>query len=236
MTLTTQERVIVLIPVFNESPETIKKILNELMTKTNYDVLLGNDGSVKRDLLAFFDSLENSGNNRVFVLKSENNEGQGSIIRKMTTFATLKKYNVFVTFDGDGQHRVIDLVSGMDEYRKGSYDCMIGSRFIKSCNRPVNMPISKYFMLRILLWYFKNVYGYKVTDPQNGLRIFNRDFAKKVMVNLKVNGYGHTNEILHVIFKEKLKFGEFYTFVLYEKKESIFKIIKQIFQIILLNE
>src|ERR1700683_2080461 len=65
------------------------------------------------------------------------NLGQGAAIQTGVEYARRQPgAQVFATFDGDGQHRVKDLVTMIDRLRLGDVDVVIGTRFGPGVTRP----------------------------------------------------------------------------------------------------
>ena len=62
------------------------------------------------------------------------NLGQGAAIQTGVEYARRQPgAQVFATFDGDGQHRVKDLVTMIDRLGAGDVDVVIGTRFGAGC-------------------------------------------------------------------------------------------------------
>jgi len=73
-------------------------------------------------------------------------------------------------------------------------------------------------------------FNIKLSDPQSGFRVFSKEAAQKI--EIKNDGMAHCSEILHQLFKNKLKIEEVPITVVYhefgQKFSSGFKIIKDL--------
>ncbi|BBU20650.1 glycosyltransferase family 2 protein [Mycobacterium xenopi] len=124
------------------------------------------------------------------------NLGQGAAIQTGVEYARSQPgAQVFATFDGDGQHRVKDLVTMVDRLSAGDVDIVIGTRFgRRGGNRP---PLLKRIVLRTGAWLSPRGRRLGLTDTNNGLRVFNKKVADKL--DITMSGMSHATEFIMLI-------------------------------------
>jgi len=161
----------VVIPVFNES-ENISMLVNEVdnsLTDINYEILIIDDNSTD-NTLNILEEVK-SKNNRVRIIKHEQNYGQSFAVR---TGVICAKSSWIATLDGDGQNDPADIPH--------LYKALIGHN--KSCN---NVLISGYRVTRkdSFLKIISSKYANKfrsfilkdeAPDTGCGLKLFSREF------------------------------------------------------------
>ena len=72
-----------------------------------------------------------------FVIKHERNMGYGSAIGSIFLKAREMNYDILVTLDADGQHRIEDISKVIEPITSVKADIVIGSRFLDEDN---NVP------------------------------------------------------------------------------------------------
>ena len=109
------------IPAFNEA-KNIAAIITELKKITD-SIVVCDDGS--SDLTA--DISEKLG---ATVIKHKKNIGYGAAINSIFKKCVEINSDILVTFDADGQHRIVDLEKVLQPIKKNKADIVIGSRFL----------------------------------------------------------------------------------------------------------
>ncbi len=193
----------VIIPMFNEAA-----VISEVVTRIREvfpHVVCVDDGSADN-------SGELAAAAGATVVRHATNLGQGAALQTGIEFGLARSADLqfFLTFDADGQHRVIDAVAMVDEARKGEVDVILGSRFLST---PQNMPASRRLVLRAAVAFTKVTTGLALTDAHNGLRVLSRGAAESL--HLRLNGMAHASEILNVIARARLTYREMPIEVLY---------------------
>lgn len=197
--------VFVIIPVFNEE-KMIGKVL-DLLKKKFTNIVCVDDGSSDRSLRLIKQK-------KVYSLKHVINLGQGASIQTGVDFAILKGAKFFLTFDSDGQHNLNDAIEMTKIIKKKKFDIILGSRFLHH-EYEKQIPFFRKLMLKIAI-YLSNFFSkIQLTDTHNGLRVFNLRFAKKL--NIKLDRMSHPHDILNNISKNKFKFKEYPTNIIYSK-------------------
>ncbi len=139
------------------------------------------------------------------------NLGQGAAIQTGVEYARRQPgAQVFATFDGDGQHRVKDLVTMIDRLGTGDVDVVIGTRFGAGVSRP---PLLKRVVLQTAARLSPRGRRLGLTDTNNGLRVFNKTVADGL--DITMNGMSHANEFIMLIAENHWRVAEEPVEVLY---------------------
>lgn len=190
------------VPLFNEG-----KVIREVMTearKTFPNIVCVDDGS--RD-----NSAAEARAAGVHVVQHPINLGQGAALRTGLDYALAQPdAQYFVTFDSDGQHRVVDAQRMICRLASEDTDIVVGSRFLDNRTRPGAIK-------RVLLWcgvrFERMRTGLKLTDAHNGLRALNRKAATAIEINQ--NRMAHASEITGEIARHNLTYAEEPVHILY---------------------
>lgn len=178
-----RSKVLFVIPAYNEEENilnTYKQILNHNKKyKTNYDVIVINDGSRDNTELICI-------KNRIPYITLVHNLGIGGAVQTGYKYALKKGYDVVIQFDGDGQHDI----KYVDKLIKGvvldNYDMVIGSRFIDDSSSKFKSTGVRRFGIKIISFFIKLITGKKIYDTTSGFRAINYklllEFANKYPV------------------------------------------------------
>lgn len=215
------EKVLIIIPAFNE-----EKNLEELLIKINnicpqYDVLVVNDCS-KDDTSAICKKCN------VKVVDLPVNLGIGGAVQTGYKYALKEGYDIAVQVDGDGQHNPSFIQPLVNEVLKGSNLC-IGSRFIDKQgfqSSAVRRFGIKYFSVLIKL-----LTRQEVTDPTSGARACDKEVIK-YFADSYPKDYPEPETIVK-LKKENLRISEI-PVVMNERKEgtSSITVIKSVYYMI----
>jgi polyprenyl-phospho-N-acetylgalactosaminyl synthase len=139
------------------------------------------------------------------------NLGQGAAIQTGVEYARRQPgAQVFATFDGDGQHRVKDLVTMIDRLGAGDVDVVIGTRFGQGVSRP---PLLKRVVLQTAARLSPRGRRLGLTDSNNGLRVFNKTVADGL--DITMIGMSHATEFIMLIAENRWRVAEEPVEVLY---------------------
>ena len=139
------------------------------------------------------------------------NLGQGAAIQTGVEYARRQPgAQVFATFDADGQHRVMDLITMIDRLGAGDVDVVIGTRFGAGVSRP---PLLKRVVLQSAARLSPRGRRLGLTDTNNGLRVFNKTVADGL--DITMNGMSHANEFIMLITENRWRVAEETVEVLY---------------------
>lgn len=134
------------------------------------------------------------------------NLGQGAALQTGICFA-LEDPDVhfIVTFDADGQHRVVDAARMVDAARHEAVDVVLGSRFAAE-GGDVAVPRARRALLSAGVAFTRATTGLALTDAHNGLRVLTRVAAERI--DLTQTGMAHASELLSQIARHRLSYVE----------------------------
>ena len=194
------------IPAFNEA-KNIATIITELKKITD-SIVVCDDGS--SDLTA--DISEKLG---VTVIKHKKNMGYGAAINSIFKKCVEINSDILVTFDADGQHRIVDLEKVLQPIKKNQADIVIGSRFLDNKS---DVPNYRKVGIKIITKVTNASIKKKLTDSQSGFRAYNRQVLTQI--NPSDVGMGISTEILIKASGQGLRITEVPIKILYSGNTS----------------
>ena len=200
-------KVVIGIPAYNEE-NNIAKIIAEI-SKKGYSVIVCDDGST--DLTKTISEKMGAS-----LVSHSKNLGYGAGIRSIFQKAKEMDFDVLVTFDADGQHRVSDIDIVLEPIIKKTADVVIGSRFLKEESKMV--PKYREIGIKIITKLTNASINEKITDSQSGFRAYNRNVLDSI--NPSEYGMGVSTEILIKSSKADLRIIEVPIKILYEGNTS----------------
>jgi glycosyltransferase involved in cell wall biosynthesis len=161
------EKVLVIIPAFNEAVnivEVIRLIKNDYPA---FDLLVVNDGSTDET------SKLAKKTKSAYVIDLPYNMGIGASVQTGFKFAKKHDYQIALQFDGDGQHLIAEIKKIITPILTGESDCVIGSRFIQNAQtyKPASFRLMGIYILRFFSFIFV---GQRIADQTSGFRAYNR--------------------------------------------------------------
>lgn len=174
----------VVIPAYNEA-ERLAPVLAGLKGKADWLIVVDDASGDQTAAVA-----EQSG---ALVLKHLVNRGQGAALRTGTHQALALGAEIIVHFDADGQFLVSDIPALIKPIADKQADIVFGSRFLlKEKNQ---FPFFKrWFLFPLARLVNRWLLGINQSDPQIGLRAFNRAAAEGL--NWREDRMAHCSEIL----------------------------------------
>lgn len=156
------EKVLLIIPAYNEA-ENIKWVVEELRrTDANLDYIIINDGS--KD-----DTSSICRENGYHFIDIPINVGLSEVFRTGIKYAVRIGYVMAMQYDGDGQH-VPHYVNAMVEKMLATdADIVIGSRYIAEKKDKSLRNIGSYIIQCLI----QLTTGKKICDPTSGMRLYN---------------------------------------------------------------
>lgn len=192
----------VVIPLFNEA-SVVGRVVEELLTAFVHVVCV-DDGSTDGSAQV----AEAAG---ARVIRHPYNLGQGAALQTGIAYARSQPGAEFiVTFDADGQHRVVDAEAMIALARQDGAAIIFGSRFLDDRTRPGAL---KKLVLKTAVWVTNLSTGLTLTDAHNGLRVIRTDAAQAI--SLKQDRMAHATEIVLQLGRTRLPYREFPVEVLY---------------------
>lgn len=193
----------IIIPAFNEAG-VIGEVISDVRSVFDHVVCVddgSSDGTGEMALRA-----------GAHLVRHPVNLGQGAAIQTGVEYARRQPgAEVFVTFDGDGQHRVKDVVAMIDRLGAGDVDVVIGTRFGRQgLSKP---PLLKRIVLQTATWLSPRGRRLGLTDTNNGLRVFNKTVAEGL--DITMSGMSHASEFVLLIDENHWRVAEEPVEVLY---------------------
>ena len=170
-----KNKIIIVIPAYNEE-DNILNTYNTIVeynkkNKTNYDVIVVNDGSKDRTEEILIE-------NKINHIKLIQNLGIGGAVQTGYKYAYENGYDIAVQYDGDGQHDVDYVKTITDPIINDEADFVIGSRFIKKDKDSFNTTFSRRIGINLISFFIKLVTKTKVYDTTSGFRAVNKDIIE----------------------------------------------------------
>ena len=170
------------IPAYNEE-KNIASIIIKLKKIADH-IIVCNDGSTDM-------TEEISKELNVVVINHSRNMGYGSAIRSIFLKAKELQADILVTFDADGQHRVVDVQNVTKPIIDDKADIVIGSRFLENKS---DIPEYRKFGIKIITKITNSSLKEKLTDSQSGFRAYSKNVLKNITPS--ESGMGVSTEIL----------------------------------------
>ncbi len=169
------KKILIIIPAFNEEANilnTYNSIKNfNKKHKTNYDVIVINDGS--------YDKTEDILNdNNINHIRLIHNLGIGGAVQTGYKYALEHNYDIVVQFDGDGQHNVECVENIIDPIINRRANMVIGSRFIKKDKDNFQTTRSRRLGINLISKVIKMKTGKKIYDTTSGFRAIDKNVLK----------------------------------------------------------
>ena len=166
-----KDKVLIVIPAYNEE-ENIKRVYEGIIkynktNKTNYDVIVINDGS--RD-----STEEILCKNNIPHIKLIHNLGIGGAVQTGYKYALENGYDIAIQFDGDGQHDISYVKDIIKPILLNKADMVIGSRFIDDSTSDFKSSFARRVGINVISSVIKLKTGVKVFDTTSGFRAINR--------------------------------------------------------------
>lgn len=160
-----KEKVLIIIPAYNEA-ENIKGVLDDIKINIKYaDVLVINDCSKDNTK----EIVEKS---NIKCITNVFNMGYAMAVQTGIKYAFQNNYDFVIQMDADGQHIASEAEKLYFETKKGNYDIVIGSRYLK--NMGYHCPFfrrtgTKMFQHLIKFYCHKDIF-----DPLSGFQCLNK--------------------------------------------------------------
>lgn len=186
------KKVLVVIPAYNEEAN-IRKVLLELKNDCpQYDVLVINDCSK--------DNTKNIvEENGIKCITHPFNMRYAKAVQTGLKFAYNNNYDYVIQFDADGQHIASEAKKLVNEMKKGSYDIIIGSRFLDQNSYHHNF--FRKIGTKLFSAIIKIVTKEKISDPTSGFQCLNRKVVEKYSKMGEYPDYPDANLILEMLLK-----------------------------------
>jgi len=170
-----------------EPDEKLICLLQDVSLRTDYEVILVDDGSG-----AAYDSLFRTSQQYACLLRHPANMGKGCALKTAMRFIrdNGSKESIIITADSDGQHTVRD-IQAVREAALHHPECLVlGERRFTG-----HVPFKSRAGNRITSIVFQMASGNKISDTQTGLRAFSGAYLQ-YMVSVEGNRYEYETNVL----------------------------------------
>ncbi len=160
-----QEKILVIIPAFNEEGSVGKVVEGVHTYLPQMEVLVVNDGSTDR-------TSERARSKGAVVLDLPFNLGIGGAMQAGYRYAFEKNYDIAIQVDADGQHDPKEIGKLTEALEEKKIDMAIGSRFIGDSE--YKSSIMRRVGIAIFSGVISMIVRQRITDPTSGFRASNR--------------------------------------------------------------
>jgi len=165
-----KNKILITIPVYNES-DNISQIIELIKIQyPEYDILVVNDCSTD-NTLEILRSIEG-----ITIINLPINLGIGGAVQIGFIYALKNNYNFMVRMDGDGQHNSKNISDFIDTILEADVDILIGSRFIK--RKGFQSSFLRIFGKTIIQVFLKLIINKTITDSTSGFRAYSYNAIK----------------------------------------------------------
>ncbi len=189
------------IPAYNEEKTIglligrIKKVLNNSQYKSQYKVLVVDDGSKDKTPIV----AKKAG---AIVYSHPKNYGLAEAFRTGIEKSIELDSDVIVNIDADMQYQADEIPKLIDEIKDGKYDLVLGSRFKGTIEE---MPLIKRLGNIAFSKVVSQITGFPISDAQTGFRAFNRAVAEKLNIR---SDHTYTQEQIIRAVNQKFRLKE----------------------------
>lgn len=168
-------KILIIIPAYNEEAN-ILKTCNTIMQynkkhKTNYDIVVINDGSTDR-------TEEILKENNINHIKLINNLGIGGAVQTGYKYALENNYDIAIQYDGDGQHDVAYVEKIIEPIINKKANMAIGSRFIDKKSSSFQSSFARRIGIYLISKVIKLKTRKKIYDTTSGFRAIDKEVIK----------------------------------------------------------
>ena len=176
-------KVLLVIPAYNEE-DNILQTYNSIVdynkkNKTNYDIIVINDGSIDR-------TSEICRENKIPTINLIHNLGIGGAVQTGYKYAKENDYDIAIQFDGDGQHDVSYVKNIIEPIINNEADFVIGSRFVKNDKDNFKSTLMRRLGIKLISFAIKSATKQKVYDTTSGFRAVNKSIINDFASNYPV--------------------------------------------------
>lgn len=166
-----KRKILLIIPAYNEE-KNILKTYQDIMeynkeNKTNYDVIVINDGSTDKTEEVLLE-------NCIPHILLLSNLGIGGAVQTGYKYAYRNHYDIAIQFDGDGQHDVTYIPKLIEPILQEEADLVIGSRFIEKEESEFQSSFMRRVGIKLISCIIKWKTRKKIYDTTSGFRATNQ--------------------------------------------------------------
>ncbi len=204
MRLNRMDKVLIIIPTYNEK-NNIANIINKITSvNSNYDILVIDDNSPDKtyEIVRNFCKI----NSHIKLLLRLNRGGIGTAYCEGFDYAIKNQYDKVIQIDADMSHDPIDIPKLIK--LSNTYDLVIGSRYINGISI-VNWPLSRLILSYCANIYAKSLTGMRIMDCTAGFKCFNSQVLKSIdFKTVRSQGYSFQIEMNYLTHKKEFTIHE----------------------------
>lgn len=189
-------KILIIVPAYNEEMNILKTINSiyeyNKINKTNYDILVINDGSKDKTE----EILEKNNINHIKLIQ---NLGIGGAVQTGYMYAFNNGYDIAVQFDGDGQHDITYVKKLISPIINKEANLVIGSRFIKTSEENFKSTWLRRIGINIISIVIKLKTKRKIYDTTSGFRAIDRTVMEE-FVNYYPYEYPEPISTVNILF------------------------------------
>ena len=173
------KKILLIIPAYNEEGN-ILKTYNSIVKynkehKTNYDVVVINDGSTDNTEKILLE-------NNIKHIELIQNLGIGGAVQTGYKYAYDNDYDIAIQFDGDGQHDINYVEDIVDPILNGESNLVIGSRFVDKKSSGFKSSKLRRVGISIISSFIKYRTHKKIYDTTSGFRAADKEVIKEFSI------------------------------------------------------
>jgi dolichol-phosphate mannosyltransferase len=200
------ERIIVVVPTYNERDNLPKLIDRLLALKDAVEILVVDDGSP--DGTGEWVAATAARDSRIHLLARTAKNGLGRAYVSGFQWALEHGYDLIVQMDADFSHSPEDVPKLLEGIRTTGADLVIGSRYVDGI-RVINWPLKRLVLSVGASYYVKWITGLPIWDPTGGFKCWRRRTLEAIdLSTVKSNGYGFQIEMNHRVWRRGLRVTE----------------------------
>ena len=187
------DRILVVIPTYNERDNLPRIVPAVLDGDTRIDILVVDDNSPD-GTGEIADQLCERHGSRVHVLHRPGKEGLGRAYLAGFAWGIERGYGWIVEMDADLSHRPEDLPVLLSSAE--NHPVVVGSRYVDGRVTVINWPISRLFISLFGSWYARTITRLPVRDTTGGFNCFRREVLEAIDLDrVQSNGYAFQIEL-----------------------------------------
>ena len=195
----TVDKVVVVIPTYNERESINKAIDLVLGLPRQADVLVVDDGSP--DGTAGVVRARPEFNKRIFLLEGKGKAGLGTAYRRGFQWAVKNGYQAAVEMDADLSHDPADIPKLLEALEQGAH-IAVGSRYLGGIS-VLNWPQSRLFISTFGGFYVRTLTALPMSDPTSGFKAIRVDVLRDLdWDKVQAEGYAFQIELHHTAWKQ----------------------------------
>jgi glycosyltransferase involved in cell wall biosynthesis len=169
-----KSRTLVAIPTLNEEVSIVKIIRGIKSNINNVDILVV-DGYSKDS------TAQKARSQGAKVIQIEKSFGIGLAIETAILFAFLFNYKFLVRMDGDGQHKIEDVLKILKFAKSNKHDLVIGSRFNNFAE--YKTTVLRMFGIKLFSFLIRLIYKINIKDCTSGCQVLSYNFLRRIIKN-----------------------------------------------------